>query len=180
MFGNKEKKEEQQRIKREAAEAAQQRENERLEAARAKRQQDVAEYLQRFHSRVRQAAVERGRAVLYKEVYIPVDAQMNQFGPASGLDLEEINSLGVEGWAVESVIPRTYGGFESYKISKTTAYGVSGWGKDEHKVGLGGHIVGVYALLSYVVTEANLVASERIIDNVAHESMPDELRTPVG
>lgn len=180
VFGNKEKKEEERRAQQEAAALARQREQERLEAAKNLRQQKITQYLEDFHGTVRRTVTERGEAVLHREIYVPVDAQMNQFGPASGLDLQELNLLGAQGWAIEAVIPRTYGGFESYKISKTTAYGVSGWGKDEHKVGLGGHIVGVYALLSFSVTSANVDACESLIREIAQQSMPDELKQPIS
>lgn len=179
VFGNKEKKEQQERESREAALRQEQAQQEAIAAAEAEREQAVAKFLGEFQATVNRSVADFGKSMLYRQIYVPVDAQMNQFGPASGLDLEQLNSLGTQGWKIESAIPRTYGGFESYKISKTTAYGVSGWGKDEHQVGLGGHIVGVYLILSYEITPTNLDASRDVITLVAEESLPDELRKVV-
>ena len=64
-------------------------------------------------------------------------------------------------------------------MSKTTAYGVSGYGKDTHQVGLGGHIVGVYALLHYAVTAENFDKSAEAIDIVATKNLPENLRPPI-
>lgn len=145
----------------------------------AKEKQEVEEFISNFKLNV-QSTVQSGTPVsLFKDVYIPVDAQMNQFGPPSGLDLEPINALGAQGWTLQGLIPRTYGGFESYKITKTTAYGVSGFGKDEHKVGLGGHVVGVYALMTFTVTQLNLDTSGPLIDEAAKKLIPGSLRQPV-
>ena len=134
-----------------------------------------AEFLSRVDETVRSGAT----AHLYWETYVPVDAQMNEFGPAAGLDLQTVNVWGRRGWEVQSVIPRTYGGFQSYKVSKTTAYGAHGWAKDTHQVGLGGHIVGVYALLHYAVTAENFDNASEAIDFVATENLPENLRSPI-
>lgn len=178
-FGNKEKKEQERQEQERRQAEAQAREAERLALAKDQREKDIQEFIAAFKVNVSNTVNSGTPAFLFKDIYIPVDAQMNEFGPASGLDLEAISLLGSQGWTVLSVVPRTYGGFESYKISKTTAYGVSGWGKDEHKVGLGGHIVGVYALLSYTVTQSNLNTSGPLIDMAARDSLPDSLRQPV-
>lgn len=179
VFGNKQKKEEERQADAERR-AEQERANQaRLEAARSKREQDVAAFINDFVTGVGSSVRKYGSATLYKEIYVPVDAQMNEYGPASGLDLRDMNIHGAAGWSVVAVVPRTYGGFESYKISKTTAYGVSGWGKDEHKVGLGGHIVGVYAILSLTVTPENLEATQDVIKGLARESLPDRLTAPI-
>lgn len=186
-FGNKEKKEQQRlqeeearRAKYEAQQAQRKREEERLQAAKAKQALDIEEFLTSFRDSVRDTVANVGAATLHRQIYIPVDAQMNQMVQPAGLDLKEVNDLGAKGWAVEAVIPRTYGGFEAYSISKTTAYGVSGWGKDEHKVGLGGHIVGVYVLLAYRVDASNLESSGDVIDLIAKASLPEKLTAPVS
>lgn len=178
-FGNKEKKEQERQEQAQRAAEAQAKEAERLAQAKAQRENDIQEFITKFKMNVRNTVNSGTPVSLFRAEYIPVDAQMNEFGPASGLDLEAIGLLGSQGWTVISVVPRTYGGFESYKISKTTAYGVSGWGKDEHKVGLGGHIVGVYALLAYTVTQMNLDASGPQIEAAASESLPELLKQPL-
>jgi hypothetical protein len=176
VFGSKEKKE-QERLQREreqseaaAASAL------RKEKAEAERAQLISEFVETFVERVEETVNSGTPVSLFRDVYIPVDAQMNAFGPPAGLDLVTINDLGSNGWRILGVVPRTYGGFRSYKISKTTAYGVSGWGKDEHQVGLGGHIVGVYALVEFTVSLANLATSRSVIESVAQESLPENLR----
>ena len=183
-FASKEKKEQERleearrrsaRNRRQADAKAQ--ELERAEQARVQREKDTQDFLAAFSQRIRNTVATGTSVSLFRELYIPVDAQMNEFGPPSGLGLDALNSLGTQGWSLVSVVPRTYGGFESYKVSKTTAYGVSGRGKDEHKVGLGGHVVGVYALLSYTVTQENLGASGDVIGLVAQESLPESLRS---
>jgi len=186
VFGNKETREQARQDKeREQAEArtrqaeAQARETDRLAKANVAREREIEQFISNFKVNL-QGTVQAGTPVsLFKDVYIPVDAQMNQFGPPSGLDLEPINALGAQGWTVQGLIPRTYGGFESYKISKTTAYGVSGFGKDELKVGLGGHVVGVYALMTFTVTQLNLDTSGPLIDEAAKKLIPASLRQPV-
>ena len=179
MFSNKEKREQEAREKAERESRAAAEKAERLRQAKERREQGISEFLAQFAARVEATVMSGTPVTLFRNLYLPVDAQMNTFGPPSGLDLSVLNSSATEGWSVVSVIPRTYGGFESYKISKTTAYGVSGWGKDEHKVGLGGHIVGVYALLSFTVNKENLEFSKNLIATIASESLPESLTTPV-
>lgn len=156
MFKGKEQKEreEQERI------AAEQRQKE-------SRDRKYAAHLESFRNNVRKSVTSGVPVHLYMDIYVPVDAQMNEFGPPTGLYLAQVNHWGMLGWDVVSVVPRTYGGFQSYKVSKTTAYGVSGWGKDTHQTGLGGHIVGVYVLMHYVVDSSNLDASDEAIDTAA-------------
>lgn len=120
-----------------------------------------------FAAEVAERVDQVGSVTLFHEVYLNVDAQMNAVESPAGLDLFALNDLGLQGWTVVSTIPRTYGGFQSYKVSKTTAYGIGSVMKDQHQVGLGGHVIGVYVLLSYTVTQSNLAASTEAIQMVA-------------
>ena len=179
VFGNKESREQARQDKEREQSEARAREADRLTKANATREQEIEQFISNFKINL-ESTVQSGTPVsLFKDVYIPVDAQMNQFRPPSGLDLEPISVLGAQGWTLQGLIQRTYGGFESYKISKSTAYGVSGFGKDEHKVGLGGHVVGVYALMTFTVTQLNLSTSSNLIVEAARNVIPSSLRQPV-
>lgn len=186
VFGNKEKKEQKAREEAEARQAARERQmeaerlaQERWQAAEDKRKQDAEAFIEKYVGDVLRRVNGGIPVTFYRETYIPVDAQMNEFGPPDGLDLGVLNDLGLAGWTLESVVPRTYGGFQAYKVSKTTAYGVSGWGKDTHQVGLGGHIVGVYAVMSFSVTKENFGEIQDAIRQRATALLPESLAKPV-
>lgn len=175
MFKGKEEKEREERQKREAAAQERQRKQQEHDRAKQAQQQKIEKFFSDYRSLVRSTVESGSSAHLFKEIYVPVDAQMNELGPASGLYLSQVNYWGRAGWEVISVIPRTYGGYQVYKVTKSTAYGVSGWGKDTHQAGLGGHVVGVYVLMQYTVTRDNFEKSLQVIDEVAKEDMPEEL-----
>lgn len=179
VFKSKEAKEAERLQKQVAADQAADQERQRLVQAKARREADISAYFDSFATCVAETVKNAGASHLYFEVYVPVDAQMNTFGPAEGLDMSQVNTWGARGWEVVSAVPRTYGGFQSYQVSKTTSYGVSGWGKDTHQVGLGGHVVGVYLLMHRKITAATLEASSEEIRRVAEHNMPDSLRQPV-
>ena len=186
VLGNKEKKQAQ--LQRQAdhhrrvAAAQAEREAEaqdRLQKAREERDIAVMTFKAEFLSRVDETVRSGATAHLYWETYVPVDAQMNRFGPAAGLDLQTVNDWGRRGWEVQGVIPRTYGGFQTYKVDKTASFGTFNPGQDTHQVGLGGHIVGVYALLHYAVTAENFDKAAEAIDFVATKNLPENLRRPI-
>jgi hypothetical protein len=124
---------------------------------------------------VRQTVDAGGTAYLYAQRYLTVDAQMNQMGSPTGLDIRFINKFTSDGWKVDAIIPRTYGGMKSYKTSKTNAYGLGTFGSDTHQVGLGGHVIGVYVLLSLAVSKATVERYRDTVQQVAKVSLPDEL-----
>ncbi len=77
---------------------------------------------------------------VYETIYVPVDSVLNGT-LMGGFDIEGLQTAGLVGWQVVSVIPRTSG------IGLTnTSYGASSgetWG-----AGIGGSVIGVHVLLS--------------------------------
>jgi hypothetical protein len=175
MFTSKSKKEEQ-LAARKVAEAEEVRiKNEKLQRIENERQEKIREFKENFKKKIENSVDLSGSAQIFHQIYLPVDAQMNQMEDAMGLDLRDLNRWGISGWQVISVIPRTYGGFQSYKVSKTNAYGMATFGKDVHQSGLGGHVIGVYVVLGLSINKNNLDNLEGDIDWIAEESIPDSL-----
>jgi thiol-disulfide isomerase/thioredoxin len=86
--------------------------------------------------------VESGQeAYIYESIYIPVDSTINEESYASLFDITLLKRMGLQGWGIVSVVPRTVGiGLtnETYSIGP----GLKSWGG-----GIGGNVVGVHVIL---------------------------------
>jgi hypothetical protein len=107
-----------------------------------------------------QSTLDQGRlAYLYRSVYVPVDSIL-QDEVLGTFDIEELQRLGLEGWEIVAVVPRTAGiSLENYTGLTTQAWGG----------GIGGNVMGVHVLLRYAVTPEGLEASRDDIDDFLME-----------
>lgn len=94
------------------------------------------------------------RVFLYESVYLDVDSRVVDEVVCQGFSLGLLHKLGIEGWEVVSAIPRTVGIALTNRSYGSTA-GES-WG-----AGVGGNVVGVYAVVRLAATTAN--CSDRML-----------------
>lgn len=85
--------------------------------------------------------LEAGKPVfLYDSIYVPVDSMLLDKPMNDGFDISKVRELGLAGWDVVQVIPRTIGiGLENTSSGSTT---VETWGG-----GSGGNVAGVYLVI---------------------------------
>ncbi len=91
------------------------------------------------------ARLEAGHNVfLYETTYLPVDSVLLDEKLNSGFDIPQLRLMGVAGWEVMQVIPRTVGvGLKNTSIGSTMG---TTWGG-----GSGGNVIGVYVILKKAV-----------------------------
>ena len=173
---NKAKKAEKRELQRLAEQAEQ-----RIDRLTLEREAEIAKHEAEEFARLRLLVENGTTAYVHVEKHLPVDARMNVIGVAGGLTslLDEINRLGLQGWEIVSVVPRTYGGFSSHKTAKSHAHGTLNTGADAQEVHLGGHVVGVYVLLKYAINAQNYVASEALVRSTISDLLPERLRAPI-
>jgi hypothetical protein len=88
---------------------------------------------------------------LYEQTYVEVDSTLNEEALGT-FDIAELQQLGLEGWEVVGIVPRT-----TSVLMSNAAIGRSmgaSWG-----VGMGGNVIGVYILLKYTISPSNLEAA---------------------
>lgn len=108
-------------------------------------------------------------AYLHNSVYLQVDSEV-MGEPAGVWDIALLQSLGMEGWEIVGIVPRTSG----IGLTNTTAgtrYPETSWGG-----GIGGNIVGAYILLRYTMIPDNGDGSasrvEKFLNDVAARMFP--------
>jgi len=133
----------------------------REEAAR-KRQQKITERANALCHRVA-----RGEKVfLYDTIYLPVDSIVLDETLADGIDIKHIMAMGLYGWEVIQVIPRTFGAGLTNK-SSGSSNGTS-WGG-----GTGGNVIGVHIILKkeLLPTEDQIILVNELTEYVAEHIM---------
>jgi hypothetical protein len=124
----------------------------REEADRLQRiRREEADRLQRIHDRIAQikgtmrTRLEAGQAVfLYETTYLPVDSMLLDEKLNNGFDIPQLRLMGIAGWEVMQVIPRTMGvGLKNNSIGSTMG---TTWGG-----GSGGNVIGVHVILKKAV-----------------------------
>jgi len=86
-------------------------------------------------------------AFAYKAVYVPIDSVIND-DTINGFNISEVQQLGLAGWRVITVMPRTIGiGLTNMSVGSSVG---ETWG-----AGIGGNVAGVYVLLALEVTESH-------------------------
>lgn len=125
------------------------------QARAAAEAQEVAE-----HQRARREAItnridalraqvaEGQRLFLYETLYLPVDSVVLDENIAQGFDIGTLRELGLAGWEVVGVVPRTIG--IALKNKTTELVSVSSYGG-----GVGGNVLGVHLLLRKEMTRAS-------------------------
>jgi len=95
--------------------------------------------------------VESGQgAYIYESIYIPVDSIIDEKPVVPSFDITILKNLGLMGWDIVSVIPRTIG---IALINQTVSIGNTGfksWG-----AGMGGNVVGVHIILKKSLNPIN-------------------------
>jgi hypothetical protein len=114
------------------------------------RQMEAAELkrVENAHARVRyiREQIAKGqRTYLYNRVYLPVDSIVLEKPLNSDFNIDRLQELGIQGWEIVSVIPRTIG----VALTNTLVGSTTGqtWG-----AGIGGNVIGAYILLKREIT----------------------------
>lgn len=130
----------------------------------AEREQARRERIARRVKQIR-STLETGRSIsLFETVYIPVDSIIPQSRNPRDFEIHRLREMGLWGWEVVGVIPRT----EAVTLSNKSYAGDPSWGG-----GMGGNVIGVYLLLKWVVSQGNL-SDEQLTSYVStHLEPPD-------
>jgi hypothetical protein len=98
--------------------------------------------------------IENGEVIfLFRSIYIPVDSVVVEKKVASEFDIETLQHLGLGGWEITGVVPKTIGlGLQnsSYGSSMGTTWGA----------GVGGNVVGVHVLLKREISSSRVVSDD--------------------
>lgn len=123
-----------------------------LEAEKAK----VAEKTKKWQESFADEVAKGVAAFAYKAVYVPIDSVVNN-ETLGEFNIAALQQLGLWGWQVVGVMPRTVG-----LGLKNVSYGTGGtsetWG-----AGIGGNVTGVYVLLSKAVVAEDKDSIEQAI-----------------
>ena len=131
--------------------------NEREKRERKRREAQAAEEAERQRreeEHARQLATDRAnslrdrcatgtRMFLYESVYIPVNSRIDDQEVCPSFDIDQLRELGLEGWEIVQVVPRTMG---MSLINKNLVGGIS-TGVDAYAGGIGGTVIGVHVIL---------------------------------
>jgi hypothetical protein len=154
-------------------------------AEQARIQQDKLELFNKYKAsiakdkvQVLRSRIDNGEVFfLYGSIYLPVDSVVVEEKVTSEFSVETLQILGLSGWEVTGVVPRTIGlGLQndSYGSSMGTTWGA----------GVGGNVVGVHVLLKKEVSSARMVSDdflERYVnDNIDLFIMGDEKQFLLG
>ncbi|MCF8550357.1 MAG: hypothetical protein K9G09_05655 [Pontimonas sp.] len=117
--------------------------DERVLADRAKAEAGAKAWQQSFLS-----SISGGKpAFAYKTVYVPIDSVIND-DTINGFNIAEVQQLGLAGWRVITVMPRTIGiGLTNMSVGSSVG---ETWG-----AGIGGNVAGVYVLLALEVSQSD-------------------------
>jgi lipase chaperone LimK len=80
------------------------------------------------------------KIVLYKKVYLPVDSRIVKDDVVNSFDIDILKRLGLDGWDIVAVVPRTFG-IALTNVSFGSSAGET-WG-----AGVGGNVVGVHIIV---------------------------------
>ncbi len=128
-------------------------------------ERETQEKLENWAGRTAEYLTTGGKAYVYKYVYLQVDSVVTNDNIGTW-DMSALQSAGLAGWQVLSVIPRTIG------IGLTNvSYGTSGGG-ETWGAGIGGNVAGAYVLLAKEIGSLDGVAGEEIIE-LAHQLIAD-------
>lgn len=92
---------------------------------------------------LRKRAENGNRVFLYESLYIPVDSKIDDQQMCNTFDIDALRELGLLGWEILQVVPRTIG---MSLINKNLVGGLS-TGVDAYAGGIGGVVVGVHVIL---------------------------------
>ena len=117
------------------------------------RMQEYTDWMQHTIDRrieeIRTILEQTNQYTLYVKHYLPVDARVETVTTADEFDVEPLNVYGAAGWRLVSFVPKTLGlGLtnEANNLMSTKSWGG----------GIGGNVIGVYAVLELVVTTETL------------------------
>ena len=127
-----------------------QQQRERVAEGRARELQDLLDTLLERVDRY-------GQVSLFRSVYVPVDSVIGDEPVAKKFDISAVQSLGLSGWEIVSVVPRTIG-VELKNVSIGATMGRTFGG------GMGGNVAGVHVLM------------QRVVRKPVPDEMHDELR----
>ena len=131
------------------------------EATRRQLEQRRREYIDAHWAVIRDTLADGRTAYLYRSTYVPVDSVVEN--EVTGIfDMTELRVLGMSGWEIVAVIPKTIGVGLTNKSYGTTAGET--WG-----AGLGGNVLGGYVLLRYAIAPDALTSATPLIDEALAE-----------
>jgi hypothetical protein len=99
------------------------------------------------------------QVTLYDSIYLDVDSRVVDNDICKHFHLGLLHKLGIEGWEVIGVIPRTIGIALTNTTTGTNSCGTT-WG-----AGVGGNVVGVYVLIKFTATSTNC-SDKMLLDHV--------------
>lgn len=108
---------------------------------------------------------------LYVKHYLPVDAQVETVTTADVFDVEPLNVYGAAGWRLVSFVPKTLGLGLTNEANNLTS--TKSWGG-----GIGGNVIGVYAVLELVVTTETLRFARTGLEYSIRQTNPPPTSTP--
>lgn len=108
---------------------------------------------------------------LYDSIYIPVDSIVNQETLLKEFSLDVLRKVGLQGWEVVGIIPRTLGvSLTNSLIGPTPGSSPESWG-----AGLGGNVMGVHIILQMEASQRN-ISDDFLLDYVRRNM--DSFLTP--
>ena len=119
------------------------------------------EYIDAHRDLIRSTLEEGRTAYLYRATYVPVDSIVDSEVTGT-FDIADLRVLGMSGWEIVAVIPKTIGvGLTNKSYGSTSG---ETWG-----AGLGGNVLGAYVLLRYAIAPDALTSATPLIDEFLAE-----------
>jgi hypothetical protein len=145
----------------------QERQSQMLEAARLQLEELKMQHHNAAITKAKdmKAKIQSGRKlILFESVYLPVDSVLMQERVCDNFTLGALRRLGLDGWEIVAVAPRTLGlGLTNVSIGSSSG---ETWG-----AGIGGNIFGVHVILKLEVTKEN--CSDKLLFNYTFEHLDD-------
>jgi len=131
----------------------------------------MEEIVDRRIAEIRTNLEQTNQYTLYVKHYLPIDAQIETVTTADTFDVEPLNVYGASGWRLVSFVPKTVGIGLTNEANNLTS--TKSWGG-----GIGGNVIGVYAVLELVVTTATLKYARTGLEHSIRQMNPPPNITP--
>ncbi|MBC8274487.1 MAG: hypothetical protein H8E40_05905 [Chloroflexi bacterium] len=143
-------------------------EQERLEREKAQKAQQVREAYRSYRTELiltrvqslQQKLASGGKVYLYEDIYLAVDSKVVDETVAQEFSIGSLRQLGLDGWDIVAVIPRTLG-VALTNVSLGSSSGQT-WG-----AGVGGNVVGVHIVVrKEVSTQSRDISADFLKDYI--------------
>jgi hypothetical protein len=140
-----------------------------LESDTTLRMQEYSTWMQEVVDRriaeIRTNLEQTNQYTLFIKHYLPVDAQIETLTSSDTFDVEPLNVYGAAGWRLVSFVPKTVGIGLTNTANNLTS--TKSWGG-----GIGGNVIGVYAVLELVVTTETLKYARTGLEHSLRQTNP--------